>query len=250
MLIVRSQNDWIIVEQREQMEKMMSYIQKLGDRIDTLVDDGRSSTKAVLDKAVKVVPNEEYAVIPADDESYKKALTLMQASVRVIEKSFDFNVNPFNYLLEVVTRSNSIANNCGLSKVQQTNMIMSFIPVTSAVYKDLLLLDDLEGIFHYANLCSTTTLTRSEILAKIDSWSLNTTNYATLNKSLALLRTLYADLSGKGKDVNKSDLYRQVLQRCKKEPRIPAFVMKFATAVPLWRPEVTIVIHEEVNAVV
>jgi hypothetical protein len=68
-------------------------------------------------------------------------------------------------------------------------------------------------------------LTRSEILAKIDSWSLNTTNYATLNESLAVLRTLYADLSGKGKDVNKSDLYRQVLQRCKKEPRIPAFVM-------------------------
>jgi hypothetical protein len=54
---------------------------------------------------------------------------------------------------------------------------------------------------------------------------LNTTNYATLNESLAVLRTLYADLSGKGKDVNKSDLYRQVLQRCKKEPRIPAFVM-------------------------
>jgi hypothetical protein len=88
------QNDRIIVEQKEQMEKMMSYIVKLGDRIDTLVDDGRSSTKAVLDKAVKVVPNSKYTDKPADEDSYKKALTLMQSSVRVIEKSFDFLVNP------------------------------------------------------------------------------------------------------------------------------------------------------------
>jgi DNA-binding protein Fis len=108
--------------------------------------------------------------------------------------------------------------------MQQAALIMSFIPATSPIYRDLAMLDTLEELFHYANLCSTTTMTRTEILAKIDAWTLDTKNYATLNESLAALRTYYADLSGKGNKVNKVELYKKVLQRVKKERGIPSFV--------------------------
>jgi hypothetical protein len=162
--------------------------------------------------------------LEASNDDYRRAVTLMQASVRTIEKSFDFLENPFNYLLEVATRSNSVASNCGLSKMQQAALIMSFIPATSPIYRDLAMLDTLEELFHYANLCSTTTMTRTKILAKIDAWTLDTKNYATLNESLAALRTYYADLSGKGNKVNKVELYQKVLQIVKKERGIPSFV--------------------------
>jgi DNA-binding protein Fis len=108
--------------------------------------------------------------------------------------------------------------------MQQAALIMSFIPATSPIYRDLAMLDTLEDLFHYANLCSTTTMTRTEILAKIDAWTLDTKSYATLNESLAALRTYYADLSGKGNKVNKVELYQKVLQRVKKERGIPSFV--------------------------
>jgi hypothetical protein len=223
-------SDQVILEQKRVIEELAQQLQKLSGRVDSIIDDKKSSTKAILEKATILVPNPEYPKdmfgqpLEASNDDYRRAVTLMQASVRTIEKSFDFLENPFNYLLEVATRSNSVASNCGLSKMQQAALIMSFIPATSPIYRDLAMLDTLEELFHYSNLCSTTTMTRTKILAKIDAWTLDTKNYATLNESLAALRTYYADLSGKGNKVNKVELYQKVLQRVKKGRGIPSFV--------------------------
>jgi DNA-binding protein Fis len=218
------------LEQKKIIEELAQQLQKLSGRVDSIIDDNKLSTKAILEKATILVHNPEYPKdmfgqpLEASNDDYRRAVTLMQASVRTIEKLFDFLENPFNYLLEVATRPNSVASNCGLSKMQQAALIMSFIPATSPIYRDLAMLDTLEELFHYSNLCSTTTMTRTEILAKIDAWTLDTKNYATLNESLAALRTYYADLSGKGNKVNKVELYQKVLQRVKKERGIPSFV--------------------------
>jgi hypothetical protein len=179
----------------------------------------------VLEKATQLSPNPKYPEIDADDDFYRKGVTLMAASVRVIERSYKFAQRPFNYLLELCTRSNAIASNCKLSRNQQIALILSFIPQTSSVYKDLLLAKGLDEIFHYANLCADSTYTRTELLNKIDAWRLEYSSYSALNESLAQLRTFYADLSGQGyENVDKSSLYLKVIRRVKKEKSIPNFI--------------------------
>jgi hypothetical protein len=131
------------LEQKRVIEELAQQLQKLSGRVDSIIDDNKSSTKAILEKATILVPNPEYPKdmfgqpLEASNDDYRRAVTLMQASVRTIEKSFDFLENPFNYLLEVATRSNSVASNCRLSKMQQAALIMSFIPATSPIYRDM-----------------------------------------------------------------------------------------------------------------
>jgi hypothetical protein len=215
------------MEQQDQIEKLQEQILKLASKMDTILEDSKSSVKAVLDKASKITPNPVYEAQDSTEDDYRKALSLMQAALKVIEKSYDFSKVPFNFLFEICSRSNSIASNCKLSRQQQITLILSFIPATSIVYKDLTLLDSLEAIFHYANTTTSTTFTRAELLIKIDSWHLDYSSFAALNESLATLRTYFADLSGQGyQKVNKTALYMKIIERIKKERYIPNFIQR------------------------
>jgi hypothetical protein len=53
-------SDQVILEQKRVIEELAQQLQKLSGRFDSIIDDNKSSTKAILEKATILVPNPEY----------------------------------------------------------------------------------------------------------------------------------------------------------------------------------------------
>jgi hypothetical protein len=75
------------MEQQDQIEKLQDQILKLASKMDTILEDSKSSVKAVLDKASKITPNPVYETQDSTEDDYRKALSFMQAALKVIKKS-------------------------------------------------------------------------------------------------------------------------------------------------------------------
>ena len=127
-------------------------------------------------------------------------------------------------MLEICGVTNSIAANYALSKDQHKALILSAIPTTSVLAKELKLLSSLDHIFSLASLNASSIHTKAELEAKLEGWHLNHSSYATLNESIGLLKTLIADAEDFSPDAgSQRRLYALMIRRIKRE-RLPASV--------------------------
>ena len=114
----------------------------------------------------------------------------MANMVKTTERSMSFKESPYNYVLELCGNSNAVASNYGLSKNQQRLLILSHVPATSDVYKELKDLQTLDSLFHFTNISASATLTRGEAETQLESWHLDVSTSETMTASISRLKRL------------------------------------------------------------
>ena len=215
----------VFKEADSQVNELFAMIGNLTQELDSFKSESRIKNLPQISKTGQLFPNpsSSYPKEDANNENWIRAVVAFSNAVRVTERSLAFKIAPYDYLLNLLGSSNSIAANFGLSKEQQLILILNHIPSTSAVSKELKMMGSLDRVFALVCLNCSTLLTKAELETKIDCWSLDTSSHQALSESLSILKALYAD-SGEfdlgGGD--QSFLYTEMLRRIKREALSPS----------------------------
>ena len=196
-------------------------------RAKSLTQDAFSRT--LTDKSGRIRPNplESYPRFNAEAEVWQRAVSGMNIKIKVIERSLTFLATPNEFFLEVCSTSNSVAAAYGLSQEQQKLLILSYIPKTSTLFKELDLLDTLTQFFDLASISSGTILTKAEIDQRIEKWRLDLTSPEGLTESLRNLKALLMDLDGRGgNQIDQRVLYSDIIRRLKRDPSLNVTILK------------------------
>jgi hypothetical protein len=210
----------VLIRQDRKMKDLIEVVVDMAKDMVKLKAESTTKARAAIEKSGQLYPSEghpsEYNRCP--DDVWVKAVSALQASVKVIERSVLFRERPYDYLLEVCGYSNSIATSYGLSKLQHKSLIMSAVPATSVLSKELKLLTSLDHIFALASVNASTIHTKAELDAKLEAWRLNFTSLPALIESIGNLKTLIADAEefqyGSG---DQQRLYGLMIRRVKRE---------------------------------
>jgi hypothetical protein len=143
----------VIVQQQKQIEALISMFSDLRSDLNEVQLSHRTAARAAVEKLNNIVPNPftSYPRFDALDDVFVKAISTMQAHVKVIERTYLFDTRPFDFLVELCQQTNHVATTHKLSCDQQKMMIMHFIPVTNPIYKMIKSFNNLESIFHYVS---------------------------------------------------------------------------------------------------
>jgi hypothetical protein len=216
----------VLIRQDRKMKDLIEVVVDMAKDMVKLKAESTTKARAAIEKSGQLYPSEGH---PSEynrcaDDVWVKAVSALQAGVKVIERSVLFRDRPYDYLLEVCGYSNSIATSYGLSKLQHKSLILSAIPATSVLSKELKLLTSLDHIFALASLNASTIHTKAELDAKLEAWRLNFTSLPALIESIGNLKTLIADAEefqyGSG---DQQRLYGLMIRRVKRE-KLPAQV--------------------------
>ena len=104
-------------------------------------------------------------------------MAALQTNLKVIERSTLFKDHPYDFLLEICGVSNTIAANYAISEEQHKALILSAIPTTSVLAKELQLLSSLDHIFSLASLNASSIYSKAELEAKLEGWHLSHNSY-------------------------------------------------------------------------
>ena len=194
--------------------------------IDRLKTESRTSARALAEKTGALSPNADYMypLTHANETAFAAAVKAMQAKVRVIERGTTFQQAPYNFVAELCSESNNVASNFALSKDQQRELILSYVPSQSPTYHALKRSGTLEGIFRAATDGSSKICTRAELGKQIADWTLDNSSAMNLTSSVDRLLVLIEQQEGEPKTITEHvALYRRAIQRIK-GINLPAFV--------------------------
>jgi hypothetical protein len=181
---------------------------------------GGSQARVLSEKAGRIRPNELYPApeMLASAAQWTRAVQGMGEKVKIIERVVRLDMNPYEFLVELLSMSNTIAASYGLTMDQQRLLVLSFIPSTHDLYKELSLHSSLTGFFAVATMNSTSILSKTELDQKFEGWKLNLTNMTTLNNSILTLKSILIDLENKDPaKIEQTGLYRNMIKRIKRE---------------------------------
>jgi hypothetical protein len=197
------------------------------ERLNVLEAHEKLTSRALIEKRGALRVNYSYASTPADTETYRRALISLGIAIKVIEKSVTFQSQPFNFLVELALESNKCAQTFSLSKNQQTNGFLTFVPSSSKEYTLLTLTDSLEGMFDIISTYSTSMMTQNELEMKINNWKLDTSSLESLIYSATTLIDLYKKNATSG--ILASDLITQVTAKIQSQQSLPSFISPLLT---------------------
>ena len=217
--------DRVIQGHEDKMDVMLNMIANLTNSVEKIRKDHQTSVKSMVEKTTPLLPNPNYPVANASDELYTKAVQSMMNSVKTTERSFTFRDQPYNFLLECCSHANAVASNFGLSQMQQFNLILSFIPSTSDQFIELKEMNDLHQLFRFANLNSSTSLTRGEAETQLEQWHLDTSSSEALATCISKLKRLIAEVAGAEHKGNNRYVYIEACKKCRRE-KLPAFILR------------------------
>jgi hypothetical protein len=126
---------------------------------------GGSQARVLSEKAGRIRPNELYPApeMLASAAQWTRAVQGMGEKVKIIERVVRLDMNPYEFLVELLGMSNTIAASYGLTMDQQRLLVLSFIPSTHDLYKELSLHSSLNGFFAVATMNSTSILSKAEL---------------------------------------------------------------------------------------
>ena len=166
--------------------------QNIGSRVKRMEQNEKVNSKLHTQKKDEVRPNVMYAAEPgANPDDFRKALAACNNAVRIIERSLTFNSDKFNFLFLLARESNKIAQNFGLSKLQQFNLIFSVIPPgETSEFLHLIAKNNLGELFKIISTYATHAATKQAIEKKINSWRLPNSSAQEINEALVTLLNL------------------------------------------------------------
>jgi hypothetical protein len=185
------------------------------------------TSRALIEKRGALRVNHSYSSTPADTETYRRALVSLGIAIKVIEKNVTFQSQPFNFLVELALESNKCAQTFNLSKSQQTNGFLTFVPSSSKEYTLLTLSDSLEGMFDIISTYSTSMMTQTELELKINNWKLDTSSLDALIYSATTLIDLYK--KNASSYISSSDLITTVTARIQSDKSLPPYISTLLT---------------------
>ena len=214
----------IFKENDSRMQTLYGMISDLGREVDSLRSESRTKNRAQIIKSGSLHPNPvgSYPRRNAPNDHWIRAVAAFQTATKITERSLDFRERPYDYLLDLLSASNQVAQNFGLSKEQQLLLILNSIPGTGSIYKELRMMGSLENVFKLVNINCSTLSTKAELEVKIENWSLNTSSHQALSESLCVLKALHLDtddFSCNGDTQN--ELFIALLKRIKRESLSP-----------------------------
>ncbi len=112
----------------------------------------------------------------------------MNQRVKVIEKGTTFAGDPFHFAQCVAKESNIVARDYLLSKKQQMDIILSYLPNSVPEYNVLELNTNLEGLLATISTFSTNIMTMPALEKAINEWVLNVSDEKAMHKSFFALR--------------------------------------------------------------
>lgn len=201
------------------LEKIMSDVENL-----KIEAKGRNTTQYEKLREIQINP-----VYPPDETlspHYPAAVKAFSQAVDQVRASIGFTESPYDFLLEICGHSNAVASNYGLTQDQQRLLILSVIPSTHVLSKELAMLEDLRQVFKFANMQSSIVQTRAEVEAKIESWKLDSSSTRGLSESLSELKILIVE--SEQMDYARIDvqaLFALMVKRIKRE-RLTAFARR------------------------
>ena len=198
----------------------------LGARVRRIEDNEKLSARANTEKKDQLQTLLTYPPEPgASPDTYRKALAQSNHSIRVIEKSYTFTADPFNYVMMICRESNKLAADFYLSKNQQKNLILEHVP-TSVVYNYMKKSTSLEDLFLIVSTLSTHAVTRASLEKQINAWKLVNTDETQMYFSILQLM----DLLDKNREDYEfrnavpSELFRAAVAIIYRQDGIPRFI--------------------------
>ena len=209
------------------------HLDALQQKMDLLIKDvakmrleSRVEAKASTEKLGIIKPNKaaSYPKSNCSDELYTKAVTAMSAEIKRIEKNCTFAANSYNWALEVMSSSNQVASNFGLSEMQHRELILSMVPRSDLSIE----LDQMEltEMYKYVSSMSETLLTRGETEGKIDSWSIKLGSYGEMTMSIQSLKSLYMRLDNPKNAYDLREIYDKVVARVRREKSLNSTTLR------------------------
>ncbi|RPH79025.1 MAG: hypothetical protein EHM77_06325, partial [Planctomycetaceae bacterium] len=198
-------------------------IREYADRLERLELNEKLSARAQVEKQDGVTPLNNYPGEGASADVFQKALSSMGLAVKVIERKTLFANDPFNFILMLATESNKVAHAHRLSRGQQRDMILTYIPTNSPEYSLLELCGNLTEMFAVISTYSDQVYTRAELERKINKWQLNNASHKTLNQSVVELLELLQKTHDHDFHMDKPELFRMCITRIQME-RLPQAV--------------------------
>lgn len=220
------QEDPTIETLDRQQFAMLQMLDRLTSELENIKLESKGRSLSQYEKLRQITINEVYPKEENPSTLYPHALNAFSKSLDQIRIGVNLLESPYDYLLEVCGHSNMVAASYGLTQGQQRLLIMSAIPATHSLSKELTILKDLETIFKFANLQSSSVATRAEIEYRIDHWKLDTSNTRALGESLGELKILL--IEAEGLDYTAIDipyLFSLMIKRIKREP-LPPYVRR------------------------
>jgi hypothetical protein len=155
-----------------------------------------------------------------------KAISQMNQRVKVIEKGTTFAGDPFHFAQCVAKESNIVARDYLLSKKQQMDIILSFLPNSVPEYNVLELNTNLEGLLATISTFSTNIMTMPALEKAINEWVLNVSDEKAMHKSFCQLID-FMNKMREGYSYGKPhipSLMREVITRINRQSNMPRVV--------------------------
>ena len=203
-------------------------LKSLENRSNTLESHERLTSRALIEKRGSLKTNAYYDPEDAPPDTYRKALYTLALNVKVIEKKVLFDHNPFGFMVELVLESNKCATTHDLSKLQQQNAFLSFIPSSSKEFNMIRQCETLDGMFELISTYSSSLMTQNELESAINSWRLETNTQDTLISSTLHLLDLYTK-NQRSDNYNKAELVQSVVARIQNDPKVSPYVVNLLT---------------------
>jgi hypothetical protein len=180
-------------------QEVLSRLDEVTYRLKKLEDDGKVTYKAAVEKADGLKVNEFYPEHDIEEAIFVKAVVALAAAVKIIERSITFPNSPWGFIYFCALESNKLARNFQLSRRQQLQLLLTYIPPSPQA--DLLSVPNLtlKECFGIISIYTDKSSTRDELEKKIYEWSLgNRTQeemYASVTELLSLLKKVEPTLT-------------------------------------------------------
>ncbi len=200
------------------IKELLTSVSAINRELGRLRTESRTSARALAEKTGAIIPNPDhtYPAAMASETMYTAAMKAMQLKVRVIERGCTFQQAPYNFIAELCAESNNVASNFGLTREQQRELILSYVPSQDPTFHALKRMGTLEGIFRAATDGSSKICTRAELSKQIADWTLDTSSAMKLTISVDQLLVLLEKQEGEPKTLSDQViLYRRAIQRIK-----------------------------------
>ena len=215
--------------ERRQVRTELESAKNLMARVARLEENERLTSRVTTEKKDEVLPNVTYAMEDADEDLFRKATISLAAFMKIIEKKYVYEKDPYNWVMAMAMDSNKVATMHKLTKRQQRDLVLNAIPPGDANLSYFGMCDTLDDLFKVISVLASNILTISDLEKAINGWTLNNTDDRTMYKSLTtLLDLLKRSMEHRNRDapINYPELFRQAITRIQRDPHLPVFVHK------------------------
>jgi hypothetical protein len=116
--------------ERRQVRTELESAKNLMARVARLEENERLTSRVTTEKKDEVLPNITYAMEDADEDLFRKATISLAAFMKIIEKKYVYEKDPYNWVMAMAMDSNKVATMHKLTKRQQRDLVLNAIQDT------------------------------------------------------------------------------------------------------------------------